>query len=349
VNVRFLGAGACFAVASCCSSRLALAEPAEEPLRLEYHATGHCDDEQQFLAALRSRAPRARLARADEPARTFVVEIEQDAKSTRARLTIRESNGQRTTRDVETRDCREAVDALALIAALAVDPQGMAERGADTHRASEPQKTPTVRSKDAKPQVPPPSADTTDTSPAVEDVSATAGSPWIWAGSIAGSGRGGVAPGILFGGRFGITLERFGDGWWSPSIRLSGEYATRNGFALEGGVATFAYSAGGLEVCLLRVPRTGRLVVRPCLATDLGVIHASGSDVLNARSANRVWWAVGGVARVEWSLTARIGLELEIGCTFPVWRDRFRFEPLLIYEVPRASGIAALGLAMHFP
>src|SRR3954469_7980416 len=87
------------AVGICCLSRALLGQPAEEPLRLEYRVASGCDDGQQFMAALRARAPRARVARSDEPARVCQIEIEQGVKNTRARLTIREPNGQRTVRD----------------------------------------------------------------------------------------------------------------------------------------------------------------------------------------------------------------------------------------------------------
>ena len=343
--MRFFDAGAYLSVAICCFSRSAHGQSPEEPLRLEYHVSAGCDDEQQFFAALRARAPRARLARSDEPARVFNVEIEQSTKGTRARLTIREPSGQRTVRDLETTDCREAVDALALIAALAVDPQAAAE---NVQRGSEAKSTPGDRSAATKAPLDLSTVKSSEAAPGA-DVPVLSSPSWIWVASVAGSGRGGVAPGLLLGGRLGIGLERNQDGWWAPSVRVAAEYATRGAFAVEGGVATFAYAAGSLEICPIRVPKGGRVLARPCITADLGVLHASGSDVPNARSASRLWLAAGGLVRLEWRFSARIGAELDIGCTFPVWRDRFRFDPRLIYEVAKTSGIAALGVTMHFP
>lgn len=351
VSVRFFDPAGYIAVALCCLSRVALAEPVEEPLRLEYRASATCDDEQQFFAALRARAPRARLARSNEPARVFSVEIEQGAHHTRARLIIREPNGQRTVRDLETKDCREAVDALALVAALAVDPQAVAESASRANVGAEPASKPAARSEAVVPPVvPAPSKSSEDVEEmAAADLRVSTPRSWVWGISVAGAGRGGVAPGFLGGGRLGAVLERNRGGWWAPAMRLSAEFATRNGFAVEGGVATFAYAAGSLEVCPLRIPAAGPFVARPCLMADLGIVHATGSEVLNARSANPLWLAVGGMARFEWLLTARIGIELDVGCTFPVWRDRFRFDPRLVYEVAKISTIAALGVTMHFP
>jgi len=366
--VRFFDTGAQLAIAIGCFSSVAFGQSAEEPLRLEYRASVGCDDEQRFMAAVRARAPRARLARSDEPARVFQIDIEQGAKGTRARLTIREPSGQRTVRDLETKDCREAVDALALIAALAVDPQAVAASTANAQRGTEskssgaappspgaePASTAAARSEAPRSELVPPAPtqttiQTRDVPVATTEAGAIAARSWMWAATVAASGRGGVAPGLLYGGRVGVGLNRIANGGWSPGLRLAGEFATNTGFAVEGGVATFAYAAGSLELCPLRVPASGRFGARPCGTSDLGIVYGRGSEVPNARSASRLWWSVGGLLRLEWLLSARIGVELDIGCTFPVWRDRFRFDPRLIYEVAQASGVAALGVSMHFP
>ena len=320
------------AAASLCLARAASGEPPQEPLRLQYHAFAGCDDEQQFVAALRSRAPRARLATAGETARIFDVEIAESKTGARAKLTIRESSGRATVREIEAKDCREAVDALALIAALAVDPDaGVAGR------ASVPAPGDGLRSLVEAPVSTP--------SDAVGDAATSV----VWRWSVAGAARAGLAPGLLFGGRLGVELGVRGRDWLAPSLRVFGEYLPEARFAVEGGVAGFAHAGGGLEICPIRVLAGGALLARPCGLVELGVLQAEGFEVPNPRSAQRFRLAAGLLVRLEWRVAPPMAFELDLGCTFPIRRDRFRFDPLLIYEPSAIALTGLLGATVHFP
>jgi hypothetical protein len=329
--VRFVSVAARIALLVVGFPCVALGERQEEPLRLEYRASPGCDGELEFLEALRSRAPSVRLAQKGEQARVFTVEIEQAGDGTRARLTIREPNGQRTVRDLEAKDCRDAIDALSLVAALAVDPE--APTRADP-RPPTPDATP---------------ARAREQTPGREPLPLPIGSAWSWRWSVALSGRGGIAPAVLPGSRLGVEIDRNAEGWFAPTVRAWAEYAPPASFELAGGVAQFSYATGSLEMCPLRTPGTSRLLARSCVVTDVGVVFARGAEVPNPRSADRLWMALGLQARLEWLLTARIAIELDVGCNFPLWRDRFRFDPRLIYEVAGIGGAASLGATMHFP
>jgi hypothetical protein len=157
-----------------------------------------------------------------------------------------------------------------------------------------------------------------------------------------------MAPGWLFGGRIGVEVESLGRQLFSPSLRVWGEYAPRTTFAVQGGRTSFFYGGGAAEVCPIAL-RGGPFIARPCVLADIGVVGASGLDVLNARSADRFRLALGGQARFEWRVSPRFGLELDLGCTFPTRRDRYRFDPLLIYEPPAVHPTGSLGATLHFP
>jgi hypothetical protein len=371
--------------------RVALGDPAQEALRLDYHASIGCDQEAQFFAALRARAPRARLAAPGEVARNFNVEIAAGPTRTRARLTIREPNGVKTVREIETKDCREAVDAIALVAALAVDPRALAaeggatpndnaparneasekgqpRRGAGAERsgASDPAALPGKSTSAEKGSAEPRGASETGGSAAipesvvteraastalpidVEGRDSTSTRPFGWTAGAAAAARGGLAPGWLVGGRVGVEIEAVDRRVFSPSLRVWGEYAPRTTFAVEGGSTAFSYGGGTAEICPVAF-RAGGIVARPCVVADIGVVAASGIDVPNARSADRFRLAFGGQARVEWRVTSRFGIELDLGCTFPTRRDRYRFDPLLIYTPGAVHPAGSLGANLHFP
>ena len=339
-----------------------------EPLRLEYRAFSGCDDAAQFLAALRARAPRVRLASPDEVARSFTVEITSGTANTRARLTIREPGGAKTVRELVAKDCREAVDGIALVAALAVDPQALAAQnaapGAKNDTAvgetdkSEPEKSRAPQSAEPERAASASAMNSATSNASAERVAMTppsderatlaVRSSFEWAASVAMAARSGLSPGWLFGGRLGVALESRA-ALFSPSLRLWGEYAPRATFAVQGGNVAFSYAGATLEICPVNVRIGEGLRARPCLLGDLGVVHAAGLDVPNARSADRLRIAFGAQARFEWMLTRRIGIDLDFGCTFPIRRDRYRFDPLLVYT-PQAVGVtASAGVSLHFP
>jgi hypothetical protein len=318
-------------------SRPAAAQPNEEVVRLEYHAPPACTDEAQFFAQARARAPQMRLARPDERARVFIVEIEQHAALTSARLTVRDPDGQTTVRNVETKDCSEAVDALALVAALAVNPRAGAR----------PKETP-VPSDGTMPLPPGP---TPPASPraAPAHALARAPSPWTWRAGAAGFGVGAIAPEPLLGARVSAELVHLTSHGMAPSFRVSLGYATHNGFVVEGGTAHFAYAGANAEMCPLRLPPAKNLVFRPCVMADFGFVVARGSETLNPRSAVRPWADIGTGARLAWMLGGDIGVELDVGCMFPISRDRFLFGTDSFHRVAWVGGLAALGFLIRIP
>jgi hypothetical protein len=336
----------------------AAAQPDEEPVFLEYRAPVICENEAQFFARARSRAPRMRIARPDERARMFVVDIEQRAGRTSGRLTVRNPEGRQTVRELEARDCGEVVDALALVMALAVNP-----RAADvTPAAVNPLPADTAR---AAPTVAPageptPAATAAPTSvparvTASESAAAAAATPpsgaslWAFRGALAAWGVGAIAPEPLFGARAGGEVLNLATAVLAPSFRLSAGYATREGFVVDGGTAHFAYGGASFELCPLRLPASGPLLFRPCAIADVGLVFARGSEALNARGETRPLLALGGGGRLEWALGRRIGLELDIGCIFPVWRDRFLFGSQSFHRVAGAGGVASLGFVVRIP
>jgi len=93
-----------------------------QAFRLEYWADGRCPDGAEFARQIQTRAPRLRLAEADEPALGFYAELVERGGAATGRLTARSPDGREVVREVRGPTCDDVATALALIAALAADP-----------------------------------------------------------------------------------------------------------------------------------------------------------------------------------------------------------------------------------
>jgi hypothetical protein len=349
---------------------LALAQADEEPVFLEYHAPAACENDSQFFVRARSRAPRMRLARPSERARMFVVDIEQRKGRTLGRLTVRNPEGRQTVREIEAKDCSEAVDALALVMALAVNPRAadapaaVSPRTADAPPAPEtPRPAPTALPDEpvAPAPTPQPTAPSATTRPPIPSSNVSADAPetaasasprdtgWAFRAGLSALGVSAIAPEPLLGGRASGELVHLATEVIAPSFRASVGYATHAGFVVDGGTAHFAYAGTNLEICPLRLPAAGPLLLRPCAMADVGLVFARGTETIAERGDTRPWVALGGGGRLEWALGRRVGLDLDVGCTFPIWRDRFLFGSRPFHRVGWVSGVVALGFVIRIP
>ncbi|MCL2448543.1 MAG: hypothetical protein FWD17_06330 [Polyangiaceae bacterium] len=101
----------------------ALSSGPVEPIRLAYHVPQQCPGEAQFLAEVASRTALARMAADGEAAREFVIDITQGpGGSLSGALEIHASGGVVTRREISGSPCVAVVSALAMMVALAVDP-----------------------------------------------------------------------------------------------------------------------------------------------------------------------------------------------------------------------------------
>ena len=88
-------------------TRSLLAQPRDEPLRIEYRVPSGCPTEDDFFALVRIRTRRVRVASRGERARTVLVNIDRGDPETRGHLVIRDPAGNASARDVEGDTCEE--------------------------------------------------------------------------------------------------------------------------------------------------------------------------------------------------------------------------------------------------
>ena len=185
-----------------------VADAAPEPIRVSYAVPDGCPDEVRFVAGLEARA---RIVRTTSvAARLFAVAIETDADGhLRGALTVTGTDSTVTRRDVAGATCAELVDALQLVAALAIEEQAT--------RALQ-------RADDEPVAFAPPRR-----------------SPWYLAVGAGVERYTGMTPGAVFGVPVHVALGRRR----GPSVRVTFARTQRD----DGALAGFRWTAGRVEGC----------------------------------------------------------------------------------------------------
>ena len=93
-----------------------------EPLGVDYTAPDGCPPASSFFSEITARTPRARAARSGERARVLHVKVTRRGEAHVGTLAVEDTTGTGSAREVSGGTCAEVVGALALVAALAVDP-----------------------------------------------------------------------------------------------------------------------------------------------------------------------------------------------------------------------------------
>ncbi|HEY0468531.1 MAG TPA: hypothetical protein VGC79_30260, partial [Polyangiaceae bacterium] len=158
----------------------------------------------------------------------------------------------------------------------------------------------------------------------------------------------GVAPGVMPGvALYGIAgFDR--PSLWSPSIMLGVRHAWRTEIQEPGGSASFMLDAATFDVCPVRF-RWRAIQARPCGSLLFGRLIARGEQTFNpAAESVRPFWVIGAAAIVTADLPARILVSARFALGANLVRDSFEFTPALFHEVPPLSGAAGLGLGIRW-
>jgi hypothetical protein len=303
------------------ASPLALAQPgaepagpatAEEAVRFRYRAPPECPLADVFSARVRQRTSRGREAAPEELARTFAISIDAVTPGFLGKLEFLDDAGAPVSRRVHGEECDAVVSSLALITALALDATLREEASLD----AEP--TPMASAPSAAPQA-----------PLVRARAPAPTAPRAPTPPVLISARVGVSTGyetLLAAPRFGLLGQLdFRNDW---SVRLLAHYE-RSTLGVDTGRA-ISVRVLGLEtsVCPLR-PRLGQFSLYPCLAFDIGSLHAGGvrSDRLPVVDDDaRLWAALGPELRLAWEPAMPFWFELWAAETVPLLPHRFDLE-----------------------
>jgi|RhiMethySRZTD1v2_1073278.scaffolds.fasta_scaffold52806_2 hypothetical protein len=275
------------------------ATPATEPVRLEYRAPAACADRASFVEAIRARTDRLREAGPVEEALTVRVTLsEADGGEVVGQLTSRDRKGVDSERTIHGTSCANVVSALALIVALAIDPE--AAVGKKSPPPKPPPPVPKTRPSSNRPPPPPQRTH--------------------WEFGAQGSLHTAVAPDAMLAyGVYG-RVARSG-----LSAKLSLQYGRQTARIADGG-GKINWAFSHLEACPLEWRLSRGLALAPCADLEGGVVAVSGVDTPNMETVTRPWFVPGALVRLGIQ-PGFIAVTPEIGIGFPLIKDRYFIRP----------------------
>ena len=338
------------------------AEPAE-PVRLSHHrGGGACPDADAFFRSIAARTPRVRAARPGERARTVTVSLSAspggEAVGTLS-ITTEDGAAVSSPREVRAASCADVAEALALIAALAVDPAadlGPAPRSSAA--PASPTVAPPVSSSVGAPLPPAPSSAPASAppppTPSVASSAAVARAAPLPSGSPVEVGLGlGPEVSSLFGATlalgFAAHVERDVVGAWSPRLSLGGARTLGGDVSGGGRSASLAMTSAVLLACPTRA-RAGAWSALPCARVAIGRVGAEAKGLSAPERKARDWLDFGAGVRAAWRPGGWLSIEPWLELRVPVTRDRFYVEPdATVYRAPAVVPAAGMELTAHFP
>jgi len=300
---------------------------------LEYSAPAGCPDASSFREQVQARTGRVSF---DEPrppgALAWSVKIVETGGGSRGTLRVTRENPSQLERSVKASTCEQVADALALVAALSVDPDASL--------------SPREKPKPAKPSsAAPPAASGSKSRPrhaAPADASATK-----LALGLTLTGRTGSASHIAWAPRpfVGISFRSRAGYVWGIALSAT---QVRGSAAVDVGQADFTWSLGRLEVFPVR-KSFGNWRLEPALFLEAGQLRARGVAVTPAAEVRRPALLAGALGRASLLAFELLELEVEGGPIVPLVRDRFYLlENTTVFRVPAASLYFGAGVGVEF-
>lgn len=287
---------------------------------VSYRAAAECPNQATFEAAILARAPRA--AKADAGSEPHV-RIEADL-SAAPRLRISTSDGTSQDREIVAEGCTEAMQSMAVIAAMILDAQPEPPAPAVVEA---PATAPLPRRDEPAPPVP--------VAPRRQVG---------WGASVGAVAESAAAPTTAFGAVAGAEIRSTARALVSPSARLSLVLAQAERVETDAGDARFRLVLGRAHLCGLSF-ESARGNLRLCTLLEGGALLGQGIEARNQRSQTMPWLAAGVAALAGFQLAEPVSLELGAGGRALLVRDQFVFSPQqLIHQVPDLAWNLSLGL-----
>jgi hypothetical protein len=281
----------------------------------------------------------------------MVVTIERSAEHVTGKLEVVQDGTEATRREFTANTCEEVSSALALVAALALDPNARTEplvlgAPATSQRDFPVAAAPPAPADDTPPPAASPGA-STPSSPAAHprDPSHYLG----WVGPTA-TAAGGYAPVPLVSLGLALGARRLLPGL-SPGLQLTALWGKTGTTGPSASSGTFAWALGRLEACPLQLRLGARVALEPCVALEAGRLSARGADTLidEPVTAERWWLAPGATLSGHVSL-GNFFIRFGILGLVPATRDEFVFHnpDRTVHQASPVVYGASLGLGFQF-
>lgn len=296
-------------------------ESAPVVARVSYEAPAGCPDAAAFKLQIQRRTPRFVDDVTRAPALVLSVSLTGNDKEMTGTLDVISPSGERSRRSIAGASCVEVTDALALMAALAIDPLALASSHAPVPDpvAPPPPPAPAPTARPAALQAPDPlSPPAHSPPPPIEPVERTTprtsqprpGSRWEFAAGAGANLSSGVTPDVLLGPVVFLEVASPHRGLFGVSIRAGFERATASDVVNAGGAASFTWTLGTVDACPLRWTR-GSFSLSPCARMEAGELDGSGANIPAPNEAKRGWLALAALGRASWTPIRHLAVELE--------------------------------------
>lgn len=297
-----------------------LPEQAPIPIQFEYEAPAECLDEDQAFSLVERRSRRVRLSEGDNTAQTLSMRVEALGSEFRGVLTVRRAEAPEERRTMVGAECSEVVEALALTAALSIDPNATLTLGDPEEPASErPESRPPAKlaqpKKASRPEPASPREVVPNKQPSHETyvgVGVSAAVQRVMENSIH------IGPGAVF-----FLSRRDGRRFLPLEARLSVQGLFEPN-VVEPSVRTPLFLSQ-VSYCPLRIGE--RQAVALCPFVQLGAIAARPVGFADQTSVTRFFSSAGLEAWLRGHVTEKLQMWVAPGAIFPLTRRQFAVAP----------------------
>ena len=304
------------------------------PTLLSYRAPEGCPGVAEFQRSVQRRSARVHFVDEGAHDRELSIVMRQDGEATKGELRLLEPGGSVRQRHVRFTTCSEAVEGLALIAVVSLDPQALLE----SDKPAEPAEPPSV----PKPAVKPAAAKI-ETQPKRDLVPVAQPSKIQWA--VGGEFNIAIRalPASALGGSLFMEVAARSQSWSSPLFRIAISHVQRRGLESGDAEANFTLTLATLSACPLRAA-ANFVVLRTCAFASGGALHAWGSSTTNLQQRTRPYGVVGGSLSVGAQISQTVEMVTDLAAGTTLLRDSFGFDQEQAWKTPAlylSSGIGA--------
>jgi hypothetical protein len=336
------GFGACAALGIALLAAAIARAQESGPTLLAYRAPDGCPAVAEFQRSVQRRSARVHFVEQGPHDRELSVVMRREGEATLGELRLVERDGRVSQRNVRFTTCAEAVEGLAMIAVVSLDPHALLE--SNDSQANAPAPT-------ASASPPPAPAKVT---PKREPTAQESASSALPAKTKVGLGVAfNVAPSALpesaYGGSVFVDLAFPSASHFAPLFRLAVSHVERRGLSSAGGAeANFTLTLATATACPLRLAG-GIVEFRPCGFASGGALYAWGSQTTNLQQRTRPYGALGGSLLLSLRASQTIDIVADLAAGATLLRDSFGFEQDQPWKTPALYLSSGIGARFGFP
>jgi hypothetical protein len=304
------------------------------PTLLSYRAPEGCPEVAAFQRSVQRRSSHIHFVDEGSHDRELSIVLSKESDFTRGELRLIELDGSLRQRSVRFTSCAEAVEGLALITAVSLDPQSLLGPPAGEPPAGEPPAgEPPKPAVATKPAAPPPVAPSEPTSVPISAAALARATPHEVSveASVGGAFHATLRglPEAAWGGALFVDVASTSHSWFAPLARASFSHAERRGISLGDSKSNFALTLGTLSACPVRIGGSV-FTARPCVFGSFGALRAWGTETDTPRVITRPYGAWGGSLLLFLKLSQVVDLVADVAAGTSLIRDRFSLGSALL-------------------